>query len=403
VKTPQPLQQPPQVVRFELAPQSLALILAVAGGLWLVGQLAAILLTVVCALILVGTLTPLVDWLQKKHVPRTLAVVLVFGTAAVLATLAGLLTLPPLWDQTTEVLGALPHHQAKLAHFLSQYKATAWLSDSVRHFDVAKLGGEIDVNSALSVSFTVIEGVGLAVTAVVLAIYVIADRDRMRGALYALIPRSFHLRLARVLANLETFVGGYIRGQMLTSLAIAIFTFALLSICGVPNPLALAAFAGLTDVLPFIGGLLATAPAVLAAIPQGSITATVVLVALLSYQEFESRILVPKVYGRALRLPAIVVVLALVVGGKLGGILGALLALPLAASLRMLADEARMVLPGDDTDHSALQASDATAEQAYAVKSAGTTAQEAGAMATEIAEHNRATELEKRERPETKE
>ena len=374
-----------------------------AGGLWLVGQLAAILLTVVCALILVGTLTPLVDWLQKKHVPRTLAVVLVFGTAAVLATLAGLLTLPPLWDQTTEVLGALPHHQSKLAHFLDEYKATAWLYDSVRHFDVAKLGAEIDVNSALSVSFTVIEGVGLAVTAVVLAIYVIADRDRMRGALYALIPRSFHLRLARVLANLETFVGGYIRGQMLTSLAIAIFTFALLSICGVPNPLALAAFAGLTDVLPFIGGLLATAPAVLAAIPQGSITATVVLVALLSYQEFESRILVPKVYGRALRLPAIVVVLALVVGGKLGGILGALLALPLAASLRMLADEARMVLPGDDTDHSALQASDATAEQAYAVKSAGTTAQEAGAMATEIAEHNRATELEKRERPETKE
>jgi predicted PurR-regulated permease PerM len=222
----------------------------------------------------------------------------------------------------------------------------------------------------------------------------------MRGGLYAVIPRSFHLRLARVLANLETIVGGYIRGQLLTSLAIAVFTFALLTLCRVPNALALAAFAGLTDVLPFVGGLLATTPAVLGALPQGSVTATVVLVAMLSYQEFESRILVPKVYGRALRLPAVAVVLALLVGGKLGGILGALLALPLTAALRMLAEELRLELPGDDTDNSDLRARDRAAEQDYAAQSAGATPQEAGAMATGIAEQIRAADAQTEAVPE---
>ncbi|MGZ6162936.1 MAG: AI-2E family transporter, partial [Myxococcaceae bacterium] len=69
-------------------------------------------------------------------------------------------------------------------------------------------------------------------------------------------PRRYHLRTARVLISLEAIVGGYIRGQVITSVLIAIFTFLLLTVLGVPDALALAAFAGLTDVIPFVGGIL---------------------------------------------------------------------------------------------------------------------------------------------------
>lgn len=389
-----------QVTRFELAPKSLALVLAVAGALWVVGQLVAILLTVVCALILAGTLNPVVDSLERRNWPRAWAVALVSAVGLVLMTLAGLLTLPPLWAQLRGLAEAMPHHQAKAVNFLQHYKGAEPVAQAVGQLSAGKLAPKLDFGAALSASLTVAEGIGLAITALVLAIYIMADRERMRGGLYAVTPRSFHLRLARVLANLETIVGGYIRGQLITSLSIAVFTFVLLSICQVPNALALAAFAGLTDVLPFVGGLLATTPAVLAAIPQGSVVVTVVLVAMLGYQEFESRILVPKVYGRALRLPAIAVLLALLVGGKLGGILGALLALPLAAALRMLAEELRLELPGDDSDNSGLRARDEIAEQDYAAKSAGATPQEAGVMATGIAEQIRAADAQTEEVPE---
>jgi putative heme transporter len=193
------------------------------------------------------------------------------------------------------------------------------------------------------------------------------------------------VRLARVLLNLETIVGGYLRGQIITSVSMGVFTFGLLAITQVPNALALAAFAALTDVIPFVGGLLATTPAVLVALSRGTGVTTIVLLAMIGYQEFESRVIVPRVYGQTLRLSSAVVVIALLVGGKLGGILGALLALPIAAALRMVIEELRVDMPGDDTDDPHLRARDARAERIYARETAGASPAEAAAVATEIA------------------
>src|SRR5689334_12022121 len=99
---------------------------------------------------------------------------------------------------------------------------------------------------------------GYGLTTIVLAFYLLADAKRTQGALFAVVPRHYHLRLSRILFNLETIVGGYVRGQVITSVAISAFTFALLTVFGVHNALALAVFAGFVDVIPFVGGLLAT-------------------------------------------------------------------------------------------------------------------------------------------------
>src|SRR6185369_16250168 len=109
------------------------------------------------------------------------------------------------------------------------------------------------------------------------------------------------------------------------------------------------------------------------ALSRGTGVMTIVLVAMIAYQEFESRVIVPRVYGQALRLSSAVVVIALLVGGKMGGITGALLALPIAAALRMLIEELRVELPGDDTDDRRLRARDARAEQTYERETAGAT------------------------------
>ena len=106
-------------------------------------------------------------------------------------------------------------------------------------------------------------------------------------------PRTHHIRLSRIMMNLETIVGAYIRGQIITCLLMAIFTFVLLWACGVENALAIAAFAGLADVLPYIGPLFSVGPAVLAATSRGPVIAIVVLLLMLAYEEFESRVLVP--------------------------------------------------------------------------------------------------------------
>ncbi len=228
--------------------------------------------------------------------------------------------------------------------------------------------------------------VGGAITAAFLALYLLIDRDRLRGGLFALVPRRRHVRLSRILLGLETIVGGYMRGQLITSALITVFTFAVLTALGVPNAIAFAVFAGLTDVLPYIGGLLATGTAVIAALGQGTTAAVVALALLVVYQEFESRFIVPRVYGRVLRLPSTIVIVSLLAGGKLMGILGALLALPIAAGIRLVVEELRFELPGEPPEDPRERARDERGEREYQTRARGIPAAEAAEIATEIAE-----------------
>jgi hypothetical protein len=110
------------------------------------------------------------------------------------------------------------------------------------------------------------------------------------------------------------------------------------------------------------------------------------------YQEFESRILVPRVYGRVLRLSAATVIVALLIGGMLLGVLGALLALPVAAALQMIVREMRVEMPGDDTDDQELRRRDEHAEAAYERLSAGAPAQDAAVIASKLAQQIRAAD-----------
>src|SRR6185503_13222446 len=156
--------------------------------------------------------------------------------------------------------------------------------------------------------------------------------------------------------------GGYVRGQILTSAAIGIFVFTVLTLFGIENAIAFAVFAAVADVIPFVGGAITLAPLALAAIPHGTVVTVALIALVISYQEFENRVLVPYIYGRVLRLNAVAVTIALVVGGQLMGILGALLALPIAAGLRMVIHELRVELPGQPPESAEARADDARAE-----------------------------------------
>jgi predicted PurR-regulated permease PerM len=387
------------VHRIEISYKTILAVVLTMAAIWLLNVLLPILVVLVMALILVGTLSPAVGWLERHRVKRPLAIAIIFIGCAIVVGGIGLVTLPSLSAQISQTLGDLPHLQKSLALRLESHHLTAPMADAIRSFNPEKRLKSLDMSSALAASLGVVEVIGYLATSVVLAIYFIADGERTRGFLFAVFPRRFHVRLARVLLNLETIVGGYLRGQVITSLAIGIFTFGLLTITRVPNALALAAFAAVTDVIPFVGGLLATTPAVLVSLSRSGVVTAIVLCAMIGYQEFESRVIVPRVYGRALRLSSAVVVLALLAGGKLGGIIGALLALPIAAALRMLVEELRVDLPGDNTDDPKLRARDARAERTYDRETAGASPEEAAAVATELANRERASDEAKGQDP----
>lgn len=374
----------PRLVRVELSVRSAVTVVVTVALVWLFLQLWQILLVIIVALMIVGMLNPFVARLGERGLARGSAIALVFVALFVLGGGFCALTLPKLVAQLSDVATDFPRMQEKIAGIFEGSRLGASLAVSVRSFHPSDLGTKVQ-EIGLSYGPKVIEIAAYAVTAFFLALYIMLDRDRMRGALFAMLPRDYHVRTSRVLLNLETIVGGYMRGQVITSLLMAVFTFAVLTIAGVPNALALSLFAGVADVLPYIGALLACGPAFLAALSRGTTVALVVLGILAAYQEFESRIIVPRVYGKVLRLPAASVMIALLVGGKLLGILGALLALPIAAGIRMMIAELRVELPGEEVDDTAIRAKDAKAEREFTARAAGHSAVEAAAIANELA------------------
>jgi predicted PurR-regulated permease PerM len=380
-------------VRFELSPKTMVALVLVGASLWLLIQLWPVLLVLVVALLVAGTLSPVVRWLEAKRVRRGAGIAIVFTTFFILALLVVVLTIPTLVSQATALLEHEPALRARLADHLAGSHLSAPLAHWLRGFKYDAPTGTIGA-TAFAFSVRIFGAAAYGMSALFLGLYIMIDRDRLRGGLFAVVPRSHHIRLSRIMMNLETIVGAYIRGQMFTSLLMSIFTFVLLTACGVENALALAVFAGLADVLPYIGALLSVAPAVLAALSRGPVVVIVVLVLMLAYEEFESRVLVPRVYGRALRLPSSVVLFALLAGGTLMGILGALLALPVAAAVMMLIEELRVELPGEqeqlvDTD---LREADDRGEEEYERRTEGVGAEQAAAIAVEISADRRKDE-----------
>jgi len=225
------------------------------------------------------------------------------------------------------------------------------------------------------------------VTTIVMTFYLIADAQHVQGFTFALLPRRFHVRTARIILEMERVVGGYVRGQALTSVLIGLFVFVVLWIAGTPNPLPLAVIAAFADLIPFVGGVLALAPAALATLTIGAWPTLVVSIAIILYMQVESHVLIPRIYGQTLRLSPLTVIVALLIGGQLMGIVGALLALPLAAGLRVVIEQMRIELPGEQTHEATERAIDEQVEALYVEQSAGLPAIDAAGVAMELAEH----------------
>ncbi len=373
------------VVRFELAPSTIITLVLTLAGLWLLFKLLPVLLVLIAAFFMVGTLNPAVHWLEEKGVGRGLSIGIVFGSLLIVTLAIAILTIPALLAEASTILEQEPALRSQLADRLSGFPLSEPLSKWLRNF---KYGSSVSTAGAAAFAYSVqaLELAAYTLSAVFLALYIMLDRDRLRGGLFSMVPRSHHIRLSRVMMNLETIVGAYIRGQVITSVSIGVFILVLLLICGVENALALAVFGGIADILPYIGVFFPIVTAVFSALPHGPVITIVILALMLLYMEFESRVLVPRVYGKALRLPSTVVLFALLAGGTLMGVTGALLALPFAAAMMMLIEELRVQLPGvqEQVADEVLREKDDRGEEEYKHRTEGVSAEQSAAIAVEI-------------------
>lgn len=287
-----------------------------------------VVLFVLC-LMLVATFNPLVRRLQTR-LTRGWAITAVVSALAGFGAGVLFLMIPPLVRQGRNLAVNLPHYLLVIENLARQRGIPLHLQASVPDLSkrVASMGPEL-----LNLLGTVVGGVTGVLTVVVLTTYLLIDGPRVATSLFRLLPRSERLPIRQMFAEIGLQVGSYMRGQFITSAVAGLFSLIVLTALNVPEPLALAFLMAVSDVIPMVGPLIGTVPAVLMALTRGTPVALIVLAAFVLYHQIESHVLVPRIYGRTMSLSPSIVVIAILIGATLMGILGALLALPVAAAV----------------------------------------------------------------------
>jgi putative heme transporter len=320
------------MIKLELSYRGIIFIAALLVFAWMLTELWPVVLLVVVSLILMLGLHPYVDTLVRRGFSRPVSVLLIL--LAILAVVAAMLSavVPAIVTELQDVRDNLPESAREIEELLANFGIEVELQERARNIDWGSLlSGRAAVDYGQRVLSTTLS----LITILVMTAYLLADAPRLARFVHQFVPEDRKPEADRLFLSLSRVVGGYLRGQLITSLAIGIFTFVFLRIVGVPNALAFAVLAGIADVVPLVGALIATVPPVAAALQESSTKAVIVLAGLMAYQQFEDRYLVPRVYGRALNLPSVIVLIAVLAGAELLGIVGVLLALPLTAAGRV--------------------------------------------------------------------
>lgn len=323
------------MLRLELSYRAIIFVALLILGIWALINVWQVIVIVITSFVFMAALLPYVEWLVAHKVPRIVAVLVIMLT--ILAVLAGLAALvgAATIREFQNLKDNLPQDAKDAEEFLDKFGINVQLQERARNVDWSRIiSGEAAINYGQK-ALTIVLGI---ITIFVLTAYLLADTPRMNRFMYQFVPPGREPEVEHWLQALRTVVGGYIRGQVITSLCISAFTFVVLIAVGVPNAVAFAVLAGFVDIIPIVGAVIAVFMPTLAAFQQSTGQAIIVLVSLLAYQQFEDRFLTPRVYGQTLNLPPVIVLVAVLTGGQLFGIPGVLLALPAAAVARAVLD-----------------------------------------------------------------
>jgi predicted PurR-regulated permease PerM len=175
-------------------------------------------------------------------------------------------------------------------------------------------------------------------TVLVVTIYLLSDQERIKAFFVGLFPQDRRPAMLALLAELRRQVGGYVRGQLITSTLAGAFSFAVLTAAQVPNQLTLAIYVAIADLVPMFGQMLGMIPAVLIALTISPVKAIIVLAGFILYQQVENHFIGPRVYASTMRVSSLVALVALLIGAKLLGMLGMLVSLPIVAGIPVMLD-----------------------------------------------------------------
>ncbi len=282
------------------------------------------LLAVFVATILMSALNPLVTKVEKKGIPRYVAIFLVF--VLILLILMGTVAavVPPLIEQTSSLINKIPATVDRLGIY------------SINQQVISDQFGSIPSNIARFI-IGIFSNVISLLTLFVVTFYLLAERENLHRYLVVFFgDHKKEERAEKLINQIEHQIGGWVRGQVALMVIIGLFSYIGLRILGVNFALPLSLLAGFLELIPNIGPMIALIPAVLIASSTSTVTALATAALYFLIQQFENNIIVPKIMQKAVGVKPLTTIISLMVGIKLAGVLGAILAIPTYIVVKIL-------------------------------------------------------------------
>jgi predicted PurR-regulated permease PerM len=303
------------------------------------------------------SMDPVVGWLRSHKLPRSVSVILIYFSLGVVFFSVIFLFIPQTLQQVsllvprfeniyTDLHTALQNSSFPLVR---QWSGNLPASFSSMVTTAPPLAGG-DMVDSFNLTLTMVQSflTGVFTLSVVLLIgfYWTMEGERMEYAFLLLFPVEKRESTRETIKDIETHVGGYVRGQGLLALAIGIMSLVAYFIIGLPSLLTLAFLAGIFELIPVVGPTLGAIPAVLVAFASSPSKIIWVLVATFLIQMLENHVLYPRIMQKTVGVNPMVTILAIIGFGSLFGFTGLLMAIPLAAIFQVILDRS-LLRPAD--------------------------------------------------------
>lgn len=324
---------PPQKQQFSVSFSTVVRVVLVLAGFWFLFLVKEILALLFLAIIVASAVDPWVNFFEKYYVPRLGGVFIVYAFIIGALVLVFYSIIPPIIDQIRQFAVVVPDYYEVTAKQI--FQTTRGISPDYAkqaHDFLLNIGEQIksftsDVAQVISTLFGGVISFGILV---MISFYLAAQRKGVENFLRLVTPQAEEEYVLDLWRRVEIKLSRWFQGQVLLAFVVGTTVFVGLWFIGVPYALLLGVIAGIFEIVPIVGPLFSAILGIGLAVLISPFLAFLTLIFYAVIQQVENHILVPLLMKRVTGLNPVVVIVALLIGAKLGGILGMLISVPLA-------------------------------------------------------------------------
>jgi predicted PurR-regulated permease PerM len=291
---------------------------------------------------------PLVSYLQLKRVPRVLSILLIYLLAAALIALLVYFVGPILQKQINSLIENIPVFLESVQEKIAEIQHNEWIQRLYENnrFNFEKGTDSISKKVPSGLAFigsNIMDFIGfltrimtVLVTVPFILFYMLKEGEKAPRQILRLLPATQQKNGRRILTDLDEALSSYIQGQIFISFCLGTLLFSGYLMIGLDYSLLVAIVAMLTNVIPFLGPIIASIPALVIAILNSPMMVVKVLIVMVVVQQIEGHIISPQVMGRKLEIHPLTIISLLLAAGSMGGVLGLILAVPVYAVLKVI-------------------------------------------------------------------